>query len=144
MKSIRIIIMAAVMVGAGAAQAGLLHTNTVTVAAGQTNGVTDVALGMPLSRDDAPELNCVSAENVSGYGTGTVVFASYDFGREIAVATASGVSPGTFSPLWPMRSYMPHSTTNAEPYLVRTLRVRVGQSSTNSTPTIYKIGVLTR
>ena len=144
MKKLMMLAAVAVIAFAGSARAGWLHTNTVTVAAGQTNAVTDVWLGVPLSRDYVPELSCVSAENVSGYGTGTVVFASYDFQREISLATASGVSPGVASTVWPMRAYVPHSTTNAEPYLVRTLRVRVGQASTNATPTVYKIGVITR
>lgn len=129
-----------------AAQSALasLHTNVVAVSAGQTNGIVDITLSQPLNRDATPGISCLSVENVSGYGTGTVVFASYDFGRELTLSTAASVSPGVSSVVWPMRSYVPHSTTNAEPYLVRTLRVRVGQASTNSTPTLYRIGVITR
>jgi hypothetical protein len=135
---------AAIAMIAGFNARAALHTNTVTVAAGQTNGITDITLSPPLIRDATAELNCLSVENVSGYGTGTVVFASYDFGREVAVSTAASISPGVSSTVWPMRTYVPNTATNAESYLVRTLRVRVGQASTNSTPTVYRIGVITR
>lgn len=147
MKKLAIItLIAATIVGAGAqaAYAGYLHTNTVTVAAGQTNAVSDIPLAQPLSRNEAPDLSAVSVENISGYGTGTVTFASVDFGHETVLATASTISPGVYSDIWPKHAYVPHTTTNTEPYMVRMLRVRVVQQTTNSTPTVYRIGAITR
>lgn len=147
MKKLAIItLLAATFIGAGApqARAGWLHTNAVAVAAGQTNAVVDIPLAQPLSRNEAPALSCVSVENVSGYGTGTVTFASVDFGHEMALANVGTVSPGVSSDIWPKHAYVPHTTTNAEPYMVRLLRVRVVQQTTNSTPTVYRIGAITQ
>jgi hypothetical protein len=123
--------------------AGTLIEGSVTVAAGETNAYGDITLNLSASRE-APEIDRLSVANASGGGTGTVSFVALDAGVSVSVASTNSVAPGASAVIWPKRQYTVGSTTNAERYAARTLRVNVAQSVTNSADTVYNIGALVR
>lgn len=145
MKKMMLLAAALTCAAAMPVRAAWIYDGTVTVAAGETNGVGELTLkcGTP-SEASAGEVGIVAVANVSGYGTGTVVFVACDFGVEYAIATTNGIVPGAKAALWPKRLYVAGSATNAEPYTARRLLVRVTQASTNSTPTVYNVGASAR
>ncbi len=150
MRSMLILLTAAALAAAPTAKAGgWLYESTVTIAPGQTNAVGELTLKANTMAESAvAELDFVTIRNESGFGTGTVAWVSSVLGAETEVDTVSGIAPGVRSTRWPRRTYTLNAPTNdaavAETYLTRSLIVRVRQSSTNATPTVYSIGAGTR
>ena len=144
-KMMLILAALAICLAAPVLKAGWLYDGTLTVAAGATNAVADITLkgGSPVDTFTAP-LDFVTVDNASGSGTGTVSWAAVVMGQEYTLASTNGIAPGAKAALWPRRTYAAGSATNAETWLTRTLRVRVTQASTNSTPTVYTLGAGTR
>ena len=139
--------LAAILAAPAARAEGLLVEGSVTVAAGATTASGDVTLNLSASRE-AGEIDHLTVVNASGGGTGTVSFAAYDAGVSVALASTNSLIPAATAALWPKRVWTYSAgggtATNAEPYLVRTLRVSVTLSGTNSLATVFNVGALVR
>jgi hypothetical protein len=143
------LIAALAALGVQAARAGWLYEDTLTVQPGATNAVTDITLrGGSIAATWTSPLDFVAVANAAGSGTGNVSWTEVVLGEEYAIASTNGIAPGAKAALWPRRQYTLNAATNdaayAETYHMRTLRVRVWQASTNSTPTVYNLGAGTR
>jgi len=93
MKRMRMLVATATMVCAVSAIAADRFEKTITVAAGATSGTAT----MELFKADGPPcstIDTVYAVVDSGAGTGTVVFATYDYGVATTIATSTAIRYG--------------------------------------------------
>ncbi len=138
----KMLALSAVLAIAGAASAGLLVSNEVTVASGETTAETEITLNFSGS-PESPAIDRVVVSNASGAGTGTVSFAAVAAGVSVAIASTNGIVPSGTAALWPRREYTVGDATNAEPYTAHRLRVTVTQGAVSG-DTVYSFGAIVR
>lgn len=138
-------------------QAGGYYERTVTVAAGATSAGDWIDLS-------TTTIGCQAIDHAvvyhpSGAGSGTVYFASYDFGVTSNLFNSGVVIPLALRAVEPKRAYVTQKVeyvvtgnvavatcstyTNAEPHMLRLMRVNVTQVAQPAAD-VYKIGVYTR
>lgn len=141
----------------GVAQAGGYYTKTLTVAAGATNKIDWIDLNTTTIGCQA--IDRVVVTHPTGAGTGTVYFASYDFEVASTLFNSGALIPAAIVNPHPkyefatakvesvVTSEVPYTVasaiTNAEPYMVRQLRLNVIQVAQPTADT-YNVGVFTK
>jgi hypothetical protein len=150
---------------AGITMAGDYFSATITVPAAGTTTTADIDLKQTFG-EKALFVERVTATCTSGNGTGTVTFASIDHGVATTIATSTAVKSGDLYVGYPARTVSTSNTvltpladtngalvaisTNVNtvatsaPYLLKTIRASVAQSSAVSGSTVYNVVVFTK
>ncbi len=113
-------IIAAIIVGAGIAAAGIVERGTLDIPAGATNATAIVELGEP---GKAYALDRVFLATRASDYTGTVEVATLDWGYAKSIATGTGITHAA-----------PFETTNSVQYLVSDVQLYVTVNATNAAP----------
>ena len=113
-------IIAAIIVGAGIAAAGIVERGTLDIPAGATNATAIVELGEP---GQAYALDRVFLATRASDYTGTVEVAALDWGYATSIATGTGITHAA-----------PFETTNSVQYLVSDVQLYVTVNATNAAP----------
>jgi len=143
---------------AGFIMAGDYFPVTITVPAAGTTTTADIDLKQVFG-DKALTVERVTATCTSGNGTGVVTFAAIDHGVATTISTSTSLVTGSLYTGYPVRTettsqtiLTPLSDTNgaltaistnvntiatSKPYLLKTVRVSVAQSSAVSGSTVY-------
>ena len=129
----------------------------ITVPAAGTTTTSDIDLSK-VFKDKAMFIERVTATCTSGNGTGTVTFASIDHGVATTIDTSTSVKSGDLYVGYPVRTETTpvvlqnivvtndvpllvastNTVSTAKPYLLKTVRVSVAQSSAVSGSTVYE------
>jgi hypothetical protein len=150
---------------AGITLAGDYFPARITVPAAGTTTVADIDLKQVFG-EKALFVERVSATCVSGNGTGVVTFASIDHGVATTIATSTSLTAGLLYTGYPARTVTTSNTvltplagtngalvaisTNVNtvatsmPYLLKTVRASVAQSSAVSGSTVYNVVIFTK
>ena len=147
----------AVALCAGLVVAGDYFPVKITVPAAGTTTTADIDLSQVFG-EKAMFVERVTATCTSGNGTGTVTFASIDHGVATTIATSTAVKTGDLYVGYPARTVSTsdvvqtllstngvatgygtttNTVTTSVPYLLKTVRVSVAQSSAVTGSTVY-------
>lgn len=113
-------IIAAIIVGAGIAAAGIVERGTLDIPAGATNATAIVSIG---DAGRAYALDRVFLATRASDYTGTVEVATLDWGYATGIATGTGITHAA-----------PFETTNSVQYLVSEVQLYVTVNATNAAP----------
>lgn len=113
-------IIAAIIVGAGIAAAGIVERGTLDIPAGATNATAIVSIG---DAGRAYALDRVFLATRASDYTGTVEVATLDWGYATSIATGTGITHAA-----------PFVTTNLVQYLVSDVQLYVTVNATNAAP----------
>ena len=136
-------IIAATIVGAGIAAAGVVERGTLDIPAGATNATAIVSIG---DAGRAYALDRVFLGTRASDYTGTVEVASLDWGYATSLATGTGITHAAPFEEYPSRSVVTTAyaldtngvgtastvTTNTVPYLVSHVQLYVTVNATNA------------
>ena len=146
MKTMRTMqIIAAIIVGAGIAAAGIVERGTLDIPAGATNATAIIELGEP---GQAYALDRVFLATRASDYTGTVEVATLDWGYSTSIATGTGITHAAPFESRPARAVVSTAyaldtngvgtastvTTNTVPYLVSDVQLYVTVNATNAAP----------
>ena len=149
---------AAVILCASVGLGETLKAKLVTIDAGDTNATATISLGGKFGEQIKVVDRLIAAID-SGTGTGTVAFATTEFGIDTTIVTSGNLASGTLYSNYPLRTFLTSEivnvvtgdvviaavnvTSNQVPYATGTISISISQPAA-ADDTVYNIGVIVK